>query len=74
MGKGKTSIYFTEYNENTAHEVISFLERNFSVMKKGRSNIIKELFYVIIVGRHPEIAQYLKDKVTWFKIDYLELD
>ncbi len=68
----ETSIFFTCFEEKIALEVIAELRKTFKVLSEERSDVIRELYHVLIDGKHPEIEELLEGKTLWHKVDVLE--
>ncbi len=68
----KTALYFITYDEGKAEEILNEISVKYDVIESHRSTVIKELYYVALEGRHPEIADFVRDTASWFKVDILE--
>lgn len=48
----KTSIYFTTYDDGLAEEILNYLRSNYEVIESRRSEVVRELYYVSLRGKH----------------------
>ncbi|HDN75675.1 MAG TPA: hypothetical protein ENG05_00935 [Acidilobales archaeon] len=73
-GTSRTDVYFVTYDEDTARRLVDVLMRNYDVIKYVRSRVVKELYYISIRGRVDKIRDYLSsnDKISWYKVDFIE--
>ena len=72
VSKVRTSIYFTTYEDHVAEEVLKYLKSSYEVIESRRSEVVRELYYVSLRGKHPEVSKALEGKVLWLKVDLLE--
>jgi hypothetical protein len=70
--RSKTALYFTTYDEKKAEDILHEISIRYNVIELKRSTIIKELYYVALEGRHPEISDLVRNVASWFKVDVLE--
>ncbi|MCD6324321.1 MAG: hypothetical protein J7L55_04345 [Desulfurococcales archaeon] len=68
----RTSVFFTCYEEETADELVRTLKAGFPVLSSERSQVLKELYHVLIDGKHPEVEEILEGRTLWHKVDILE--
>ena len=71
-GYVKTTIFFTTYDEDLAKNIMDKISKDFKVLEKRRSRVLKEIYYIAVEGDASSLDEFLKGKVNWYKIDVLE--